>query len=54
MVGEKTEPFFHDGAKALVELLPNAKYTVLEGQDHGAFWVAADEIAKALRRAFKG
>jgi pimeloyl-ACP methyl ester carboxylesterase len=51
-VGENTESYFHDGAKALVELLPNAHYVVLEGLDHGAFWVGADKIAKALNKAF--
>lgn len=34
IVGGNSEPFFHDGAKSLVELLPNAQFRVLEGQDH--------------------
>jgi pimeloyl-ACP methyl ester carboxylesterase len=34
VVGGNSEPFFHSGAQALVEHLPNAEYRVLEGQDH--------------------
>ncbi len=34
IVGEKSEPFFHDAAKALASDMPNVKVRVLEGQDH--------------------
>jgi pimeloyl-ACP methyl ester carboxylesterase len=34
ITGEKTEPFFHSGAKALVNLLPHARHRVLQGQAH--------------------
>lgn len=34
ITGGNSEPFFHDGAKALVDNLPNAKHRILEGQDH--------------------
>jgi len=34
IVGEKSEPFFHDAAKALAADMPNVKVRVLEGQDH--------------------
>lgn len=34
IVGGNSEPFFHDGAKALASDMPNVKYRVLEGQDH--------------------
>jgi pimeloyl-ACP methyl ester carboxylesterase len=34
IVGGNSEPFFHDGAKALAADMPNVKYRVLEGQDH--------------------
>lgn len=45
IVGGNSEPFFHDGAKALVEALPNAKFQILEGQDHA---VAPDALAPVL------
>jgi pimeloyl-ACP methyl ester carboxylesterase len=35
IVGGESEPFFHHGAQALVEVLPNARRQVLEGQSHG-------------------
>jgi pimeloyl-ACP methyl ester carboxylesterase len=34
IVGGNSEPFFHDGAASLVDMLPNARVHVLEGQDH--------------------
>jgi pimeloyl-ACP methyl ester carboxylesterase len=34
IVGGNSEPFFHDGAKALVADMPSADYRILEGQDH--------------------
>jgi pimeloyl-ACP methyl ester carboxylesterase len=34
IIGGNSEPFFHDGAKALVANMPNANYRILEGQDH--------------------
>ena len=34
IVGGNSEPFFHDGAQALVNDMPNAQRRVLEGQDH--------------------
>jgi pimeloyl-ACP methyl ester carboxylesterase len=40
MVGENSEDFFHDAAKSLVHLLPNAKYRSLAGQDHSAILMA--------------
>lgn len=48
VVGEGSEPFFHDGARALVELLPRASYRVLPGQDHSAFWTAPDAVAGSV------
>jgi hypothetical protein len=35
IVGGNSEAFFHNGAKALVDILPNAQCRVLEGQMHG-------------------
>jgi pimeloyl-ACP methyl ester carboxylesterase len=34
IVGGNSEPFFHDGAQALVDDMPNAQRRTLEGQDH--------------------
>ena len=40
MVGGASPAFFHNGAQTLVDILPNAKYRRLAGQDHGP----ADEV----------
>ncbi|RPI79942.1 MAG: alpha/beta hydrolase, partial [Chloroflexi bacterium] len=34
IVGGNSEPFFHNGALALVDDMPNARRRILEGQDH--------------------
>lgn len=34
VTGELSEPFFHDGAQALVAVLPNALRRILQGQHH--------------------
>lgn len=49
VVGENSAPFFHDGAKALTDLLPNSTYLTLKGQDHSAFWMAPDKVTDAIR-----
>jgi pimeloyl-ACP methyl ester carboxylesterase len=51
IAGGESPPFFHNGAKALVELLPNAQYYVLPGQSHD---VAAEALAPALVEFFTG
>jgi pimeloyl-ACP methyl ester carboxylesterase len=48
MVGGKSEAFFHSGAKALVDLLPDARYGSLEGRDHSAVLMAPKDIAIAV------
>jgi pimeloyl-ACP methyl ester carboxylesterase len=48
MVGGKSEAFFHTGAKALAELLPDAQYRSLEGRDHSAVMMAPKDIAAAI------
>ena len=48
MVGSKSEAFFHSGAKALRNVLPQAEYRALEGRDHGAVMMAPDAIATAV------
>jgi len=51
MVGGASPAFFHNGTQALVDILPNAQYRTLAGQDHGP----ADEVlTPALVEYFKG
>jgi pimeloyl-ACP methyl ester carboxylesterase len=50
IVGEKSEPFFHDGAKVLAADMPNLKYSILEGQDHA---VSPQALAPALVEFFQ-
>ena len=50
MVGGASPAFFHHGAQALVDILPNAKLRVLAGQYHGP---ADDVLAPALVEYFK-
>jgi pimeloyl-ACP methyl ester carboxylesterase len=52
MVGAKSEPFFHNGARALVTMLPHAEYRVLEGRGHSAVLMASASVADALRQYF--
>ncbi len=51
MVGGASPAFFHNGAQALVDILPNAKLDVLAGQDHGP---ADGVLAPVLVEFFKG
>ena len=44
IVGGNSEPFFHDGAKALVEDMPNAERRILEGQDHAVSPLALSPV----------
>lgn len=52
MVGSKSEAFFHNGAKALVELLPHGQYSALEGRDHSAVLMASKSIADMVEAFF--
>ncbi len=54
VVGSKSEPFFHDGAKALVRNLPNAQYSVLEGRDHSAILMGTQALADSAGIFFLG
>ena len=51
IVGGASEPFFHAGAQALVDLLPNAQVYVLEGQAHD---VSSEALAPVLADFFAG
>ncbi|KYD02701.1 hypothetical protein B4102_0296 [Heyndrickxia sporothermodurans] len=48
MVGENSEPYFHEAAKSLVGLLHQAKYQLLSGQDHSAVMMAPDVLANEM------
>ncbi|MED3572803.1 alpha/beta fold hydrolase [Cytobacillus praedii] len=48
MAGENSEPYFHDAAKSLVEMLPLASYQTLSGQDHSAVMMAPDLLANEM------
>jgi pimeloyl-ACP methyl ester carboxylesterase len=52
VVGSKSEAFFHSGAQALVDLLPNAEYRSLEGKGHGAVLMAPAALAAAMVEFF--
>jgi hypothetical protein len=49
MNGENSEPFFRDGALALVDLLPKAQHRILEGQSHD---VSMKVLAPVLKYFF--
>lgn len=51
IVGGNSEPFFHNGTKALADLLPNARHYTLPGQDHN---VATSALAPVLVDFFGG
>jgi hypothetical protein len=51
ITGGNSEPFFHDGAQALVNDLPRAQRRILEGQDHA---VSPAALAPVLIELFAG
>lgn len=51
ITGEKSEAFFHHGAQALVDDLPNARRHTLAGQDHA---VSPAALAPVLAEFFAG
>ncbi len=48
IVGGNSEPFFHDGAKALAADMPNVQSRVLEGQDHAVSPAALAPVIKSF------
>jgi pimeloyl-ACP methyl ester carboxylesterase len=48
LTGEKSEAFFHSGARALADMLPNAEHRILKGQHHGSVVMAPKAIASEL------
>ncbi|MCA1296471.1 alpha/beta hydrolase [Paenibacillus sp. alder61] len=53
LCGEKSPSFLHSSAKALVELLANAEYRVMAGQDHSAVVMAPAALAEEIAVCFK-
>jgi pimeloyl-ACP methyl ester carboxylesterase len=52
MVGSRSEAFFHSGAKAVVNLLPNAQYRSLEGGNHGSVLLSSKAVASEVEHFF--
>jgi pimeloyl-ACP methyl ester carboxylesterase len=53
MVGSRSEPFFHSGARALTEVLPHCEYKTLEGGgSHGSVVLGPKPIAAAMAQFF--
>jgi len=48
-VGGRSEPFFHSGAKDLVQILPSAQYQSLTGLNHGALLLAPTALGKDIQ-----
>ena len=53
MVGSRSEAFFHQGAKALVGILPHAQYRPLDGGNHGSVLLSPASIAAAAGDFFQ-
>jgi pimeloyl-ACP methyl ester carboxylesterase len=53
MVGSKSEPFFHTGARALAEALPTVEYEALEGGHHGSAVMSPAGIAASITAFFR-
>jgi pimeloyl-ACP methyl ester carboxylesterase len=52
LVGSKSPPFFHAGARSLAGLLAEAQYRTLEGADHAAVVLMLDQVAAAITEFF--
>ncbi len=53
MVGSRSEPFFHSGARALAEALPAVEYESLEGGHHGSAVMSPAGLATAITAFFR-
>jgi pimeloyl-ACP methyl ester carboxylesterase len=51
-IGENSEPYFNDGARDLADVLPQVTVETLPAQDHGALWMAPEEVVASARRFF--
>lgn len=52
-VGSKSEAFFHKGAQALVEVLPDAQHRILKDQHHGSAVMSPKVIAEEMTEFFE-
>ncbi len=53
MTGGKSEAFFHKGANALAEVLPNAQHRILKDQHHGSVVMSPNVVASDITQFFK-
>jgi pimeloyl-ACP methyl ester carboxylesterase len=53
LTGENSEAFFHNAARALADILPNAQHRILKGQNHGSVVMAPKVIASESVEFFK-
>lgn len=53
LTGEKSEAFFHTGAQALAEVLPNAQHRILKDQHHGSVVMSPKVVAAEITQFFK-
>lgn len=53
LTGGKSEAFFHKGAKALADFLPNTQHRILKDQHHGSVVTAPEVIASEIVEFFK-
>jgi pimeloyl-ACP methyl ester carboxylesterase len=51
-VGARSEPFFHNGAKALAQMLPSASFESIHGLNHGALLLAPAALGKDIQQFF--
>ena len=52
LVGSKSEPFFHSGAKALAATVPSIRYESLDGAHHGSPQMSPQGIADRVIQEF--
>jgi pimeloyl-ACP methyl ester carboxylesterase len=53
LTGEKSEAFFHSGARALVGILPHARHKILKGQHHGSVVTAPEVLADEMLEFYR-
>jgi pimeloyl-ACP methyl ester carboxylesterase len=53
LTGEKSEAFFHNGARTLAGILPQARHKILKGQHHGSVVTAPNVLANELLEFFR-
>ncbi|MDQ0268640.1 alpha/beta fold hydrolase [Cytobacillus purgationiresistens] len=52
MTGENSEPFLHDGARAIADLLQYGEHRILSGQDHSVVMMAPDVMSTVIKEFF--